>query len=91
VANAKRVDTTGRGRSFIMNKEQIEKLFDMCNLDDTPEVEMSIKELNGFANLVIDYCAEVAKTAGLGEPHTLPPYNVREKITQEILARKDTW
>jgi hypothetical protein len=69
MANAKRVDTTGRGGSFIMTKEQIEKLFDMCNLDDTPEVEMSIKELNGFANLVIDYCAEVAKTAGLGEPH----------------------
>ena len=30
-------------------------------------------------------CAQIALTVGLGEPHSLPPYSVRELIAREIL------
>jgi hypothetical protein len=32
-------------------------------------------------------CARIAETAGLGEPHSLPPYSVRELIAREIRNR----
>lgn len=32
-------------------------------------------------------CARIAETAGLGEPHSLPPYSVRELIAREIRSR----
>jgi hypothetical protein len=32
-------------------------------------------------------CARLAETAGLGEPHTLPPYSVRDYIAREIRSR----
>lgn len=32
-------------------------------------------------------CARIAETAGLGEPHSLPPYSVRECIAREIRSR----
>lgn len=32
-------------------------------------------------------CAKIAEVAGLGEPHSLPPYSVRELIAHEIRNR----
>jgi hypothetical protein len=32
-------------------------------------------------------CARLAETAGLGEPHSIPPYSVRELIAREIRSR----
>jgi hypothetical protein len=32
-------------------------------------------------------CAKLAETVGLGEPHTLPPYSVRDMIAREIRSR----
>lgn len=32
-------------------------------------------------------CARIAETAGLGEPHSLPPYSVRDLIAREIRSR----
>jgi hypothetical protein len=29
-------------------------------------------------------CAKIAETVGLGEPHSMPPYSVREYIAKEI-------
>lgn len=32
-------------------------------------------------------CAKIAEVAGLGEPHSLPPYSVRDLIAREIRSR----
>jgi hypothetical protein len=32
-------------------------------------------------------CARLAETVGLGEPHTMPPYSVRDAIAREIRSR----
>lgn len=37
-----------------------------------------------IATLEREKCARIAETAGLGEPHSLPPYSVRELIAREI-------
>jgi hypothetical protein len=40
-----------------------------------------------LAASVREECARIAETAGLGEPHSLPPYSVRELIAREIRNR----
>jgi len=32
-------------------------------------------------------CAKIAETVGLGEPHSMPPYSVRDLIAHEIRKR----
>ena len=34
-----------------------------------------------------ELCAQLAETVGLGEPHTMPPYSVRDLIAQAIRNR----
>lgn len=55
------------------------------------EIEQHNQELYDFIiSLIVKErreCAEIAKTAGLGEPHSMPPYSVREMIAQAIRSK----
>jgi hypothetical protein len=45
------------------------------------------KEVEQAIAMEREACAKLAEVAGLGEPHSLPPYSVRELIAHEIRNR----
>lgn len=51
----------------------------------TNEYEEWIKVVEDVKKKERERCAHIALTAGLGEPHSMPPYNVRELIAHRIL------
>lgn len=51
----------------------------------TNEYEEWIKVVEDVKKKERERCARIALTAGLGEPHSMPPYNVRELIAHRIL------
>lgn len=58
------------------------------------EIKDLIYSSNGLNDLVLkamalerEACAKIAEVAGLGEPHSLPPYSVRALIAREIRSR----
>jgi site-specific recombinase XerC len=55
---------------------------------DLVRISKDIKELVILATArEREACAQIAETAGLGEPHSLPPYSVRKLIAREIRNR----
>jgi hypothetical protein len=51
----------------------------------TNEYEEWIKVVEDVKKKERERCARIALTAGLGEPHSMPPYSVRELIAHRIL------
>lgn len=49
------------------------------------EYEEWIKVVEEVKKKERERCARIALTAGLGEPHSMPPYSVREVIAHRIL------
>lgn len=44
--------------------------------------------INAYVTVAVkkerERCARIAETIGLGEPHSMPPYSIREYIAKEI-------
>jgi hypothetical protein len=55
------------------------------------DIEQHNKDLYDFIIALLarerQECAEIAQTAGLGEPHSMPPYNVRDMIAHAIRSK----
>ena len=59
--------------------------------EEIKELIYNCKGLNDLVMTAIaterEACAKIAEVAGLGEPHSLPPYSVRDFIAREIRNR----